>query len=492
MPDTTRRIARSISWLYSFRWLERLLDFAAIVVLARFLLQEDFGLIAVASSLVLIIDGLSDFNVELALIRIRETSRELFDTAWTLSCIRGLLSAMVMLGVAAALTDPRVVELLQVLAVVPIVKGVANPRFVVFERNLDYSRLALQTLLAKVVSVVVTIAVAAIYQSYWAVIVGMLVNAFVMTGLSYLLMPSLPGFSLMCFKDIFSFTGWMTLSSIVSTLYMHTDKLIVGRFLGMADAGLYFMTQRVGTLPTRELISPLRQVLFPSFSEMAADRRRLRLAVGEAFSVAGSLAMPAAFGFALIANDFVPLVLGDRWVGAVPLLVVLVPLLGMRATFSVVQPCMLALGETRLLFFAGVIYGVVHIAAFTLGTIYFGLPGAVWGIVAAGVVFVFLNYALLQRLLGVELVEILSHTLRPFVSALVMVGAVFLLDAIIALPLFSSAGAWSALWVKTIVGAGVYVITQYGLWRLQGRPPGMEDRLTRLLISGKPSVASEN
>ncbi len=120
-------------------------------------------------------------------------------------------------------------------------------------------------------------------------------------------------------------------------------------------------------LPTRELISPLQRILFPSFSELAADRDRLRRVVGESINVLGSLSLPAGCGFALVANDFVPLVLGDQWRVIVPLLTVLVPYLGLRATLSMTLPCVMALGETRLLFWVSSLYALVHLPAFIAG-----------------------------------------------------------------------------------------------------------------------------
>lgn len=88
MSDTARRVATGAGWLYGYRWIERLLDFVSIVVLARILAPEDFGLVAIAASFVAIIEGLSAFDVNKALIRTRDEHRSLYDSAWTLSALR--------------------------------------------------------------------------------------------------------------------------------------------------------------------------------------------------------------------------------------------------------------------------------------------------------------------------------------------------------------------------------------------------------------------
>ena len=152
MTSRAKRITKGAGWIYAYRWLDRLLSFAALVVLARILAPEDFGLVAIAASYVAIVEGLSDFDVNSALIRTRDEDRSLYDTAWTLSVARGVVSALLMVAVAPFVVDPRIETVLYVLAVSPLLNGLSNPRFVMFERDLVYSRLAFQTLAARVVS----------------------------------------------------------------------------------------------------------------------------------------------------------------------------------------------------------------------------------------------------------------------------------------------------------------------------------------------------
>ena len=477
----SRRLVAGAGWLYSYRWLDRLLDFVAIVVLARILAPDDFGLVAIAASVVTIIEGLSAFDVNKALIQTRDNDRALYDSAWTLSALRGIVSALIMVSIAPFVTDPRIGSVLCALALSPLVSGLSNPRFVMFERDLIFSKLAVLTLGAKVVSVGVTLFIAIVYQSYWSLVFGMIVGVLVSMILSYALRPYRPKISFARFTDIFAFSGWLSLTSVVTTLSMETDKIIVGRLLGVADAGLYFMTGRVGVLPTREMISPLQRILFPSFSELAGDRDRLRRAVRESINVLGSLSLPAGFGFALVANDFVPLMLGEKWTPIVSLLTILVPYLGLRATLSMTLPCVMALAKTRLLFWVSFVYALVHLPAFIAGTALYGLTGAIWSIVLAGVFYSYLNAWLLRRVLGISIGDIVMQLRRPLGAATLMVGAVFAVEAVLPLELFSIAGSWLSLSTKVLVGGVVFCSALSAMWRLEGRPDGIERRVLQVL-----------
>lgn len=480
MSEATRRFARGAGWLYAYRWLDRLLDLVSILVLARILSPEDFGLVAIAASFVTIVEGLAAFDVNKALIRIRDEARELYDSAWTLAALRGLIAALIMLAITPWLGDARIAAVLGVLALSPVLNGLANPRFVVFERDLVYSKLAVLTLGAKLGSFCVTIAVAILTRSYWALVLGLLVGALISLVLSYLLRPFRPRISFARCADIFGFSGWLSLTTIVTTLAMETDKLIVGRLLGVADAGLYFMTQRLGVLPTRELISPLQRILFPSFSELADDPARLRRAVRESINVLGSLSLPAGCGFALVAADLVPLALGEQWVAIVPLLTVLVPYLGLRATLSMTLPCVLALGRTRLLFWVSFAYALVHLPVFIAGTALYGLVGAIGAIVLAGVLYWYLNAWMLRRTLGIGPSEVFAQLRRPLAATLLMVGAVLAVGWLQPFGPVSGAGTWLSLVTRVVVGMVAFGGALYALWRFEGRPEGIERRLLQL------------
>jgi lipopolysaccharide exporter len=481
MIDTTRRVAAGAGWLYAYRWVERLLDFLSIVVLARLLAPDDFGLVAIAASLVTIVEGLSAFDVDRALIRSREDDRALYDTAWTLSALRGLVAALCMVGVSAFVTDARLSSVLQVLAMGPVVNGLRNPTFVTFERELVYSKLATLTLVAKVLSVGVMLGVAITTRNYWALVVGQIV--YVSTGavLSYALRPYRPTWSLARFPTLFAFSGWLSLTSLVTALSMETDKIIVGWLLGVRDAGLYFMVQRVGVLPTQELLSPLQRLLFPALSEVAAEPARMRRAVAEAINVIGSLGLAASVGFALVAAEFVPLALGATWAPIVPLLVVFVPYLGVRSTLSVALPCVLALGRTRLLFWVSFVYALVHVPAFIAGTALFGLAGAIGSLIGAGALYTWLNAWMLRTTVGLTTGDLLVQLRRPAAAAALMAGTVLGLTAFTPLGHLVAHHAGLSLCAKTLVGAAVFCGSHYALWRAEGRPAGIERRLAALV-----------
>jgi hypothetical protein len=125
------------------------------------------------------------------------------------------------------------------------------------------------------------------------------------------------------------------------------------------------------------------------------------------------------------------------------------------------------------------VYALIHIPVFILGTMLYGLQGAIWSIVAAGVLYISLNAWMLYRTLGVTPREILHQLQRPLMASAVMVIVV---RGVSFLPFWhvSPEGSWWSLVSKVVVGGVVYGGVLFAAWRLAGRPPGIERRVLQL------------
>ena len=108
------------------------------------LVPEDFGIVALATAYIAIVEGLTALPMAQALIRFRDADRSLYDTAWTLSVLRGVAIALLILAsaapVAGLMDEPRLITVILVLALRPLLEGLINPRFIDFDKDLDFSR----------------------------------------------------------------------------------------------------------------------------------------------------------------------------------------------------------------------------------------------------------------------------------------------------------------------------------------------------------------
>jgi PST family polysaccharide transporter len=485
-------------WLASSRILVNLLGLVSTLVLARLLSPGDFGLVALAEAVFVIAGAFTELSLAQSLVQHREPKPHHFDTAFTLNLARSVLLgaglAALSVPLAAIYGDERLRDVVLVLALATAMGGLENPRLVVFQRKLVFWQDFLLNVGSKLAGLLGALAIAYVYRSYWALVLGSFAAQAIRIALSYAVMPGLPRFALRGTRELLSFSLWLTMSGGLKTATWRFDPLALGLVIPQAGVGHYTFGSRFGGTPVRESLGPLRTLLFPAFSRMQDEPFRLRRAYRLAQAMLFFLAMPLAAGFAFVAEQVVLLAIGEKWLPAVPVIQA-IALLSAVNQLENSHPLAMSLGRTKSVFerdarvFAIrlplVIVGLAVGQATALGA----LMGVVLGRAAATFVNVGLNMRLVERLIGDTPAEQLRIAARPVVAAAVMTGVLLLLFGGTGAPADTLAMLAELLLVVPL-GAAVYFGTAFVLWRIAGRPDGPERELLSGLEAARRRFAS--
>ncbi len=452
-----------------------LFGFLNTIIVARLLAPEDFGIVAIGLTTMQILTNLSDIGVSQAVIRFRDADRDDLDTLFTLSAIRGLLIALGLFlaapFAASFYDDPRVFWVFVGVGAYPFFTGLMNPRFYEFERLLDYSKDFFVSVVNKLAGVVVSIAIAFAFRSYWAIILGLATNGLVQLALSYAMRPYRPRLSLASFRRIIGFSGWLTGVGLMSALNNKLDPLILARAVGVSGAGHYFMGLQLAELPTREIAFPATRAIYPGLSELQGTPERAKQAFLKGVEAMAAIATPAAIGFALVARDLVPLLLGDKWLDAVEVVEIITPVMGLQMPLLATQYYAMAVGSTRLVFIRELLFFFIRTPVFIWAAMSYGLIGAAWAVGACGFVHIALNLALYGRTSGDLLWRPLLRTRRS-------IGAAVLMSlALLGLRAAGLIDEWQPvvrIIVESLLGGTFYVAGHALLWRIEGAPDGVE------------------
>ncbi len=484
-PSLTARVARGAAWIFGAGLIARALGAVNTIVVARLLAPDAIGVVATATIIMQLLQGVSDIGVSQAVVRFREAGRRELDTLFTLSALRGLIIGAALLAAAPLAArfydDPRIFWTFAGVAAFPVMMGLVNPRFYEFERELKFSREFIATIMNRLAGVAVSLTVAIIFRTYWAIICGLVAGGFVQLVLSYALRPHLPRFSLKSFSTIFGFSGWLAGVSFMAALNNKLDVPILTRLAGGAGAGVYFMGLHLSELAAGQIAGPVTRALYPGLSEMQGEPARMRAAFLRGVEALGAFAMPAAFGLAFVADDFTAVVLGEKWAEAAPAIALLAPVVGLQSLFFATQAYAVALGLTRLVFFRELIFFLIRMPVFIWAAMAHGLQGAVLAAAGMGLFHVALNLALFARAGGGAFWAPLWSARRP-IAAVAVMAVWFLILRPAALPMEGLAPAWR-LGADVLCGAGVYVAALLALWRLEDRPDGVEARGLAVLKS---------
>ncbi len=469
------RVARGAGWIIGGRFIMGLFGFLNTIILARLLAAEDFGVVAIGTTAMQILINLSDIGVSQAVIKFRDADRRDLDTLFTLSAIRGALIAAFLAAVAPLAAsfygDPRVFWVLIGVGAYPLFTGLTNPRFYEFERLLDYSKDFFLAVSTKLAGVVVSIIIAFMFKSYWAIVLGLAMNGLAQLLLSYAMRPYRPRLSFASFQKILGFSGWLTGVGLMSALNNKLDPLVLARAVSVGGAGHYFMGVQLAELPTREFAFPATRAIYPGLSELQGDATRANQAFLKGVEAMAAIATPAAIGFALVARDFIPMMLGDKWLDAIPVVEIITPVMGFQMPLLATQYYAMALGSTRLVFIRELIFFLIRTPIFIWAAIEHGLVGASIAVAACGVVHISLNLALYAQTGNDAFWRPIWRTRRSIAAA----GAMAL-----ALLGLRTGGATDGLNVlarlvlEIGVGATIYGGLHLLLWRLEKKPDGVE------------------
>jgi PST family polysaccharide transporter len=467
------RTIRATAWLMAGVVYGRAVNVAMTVILARILVPQDFGLVALATTLLTIITAVTDLSLFNALIHHRDASARDYDTAFTLSAIRGALLAAIMVAggfaMAAIYHDDRLVAVSAGLASRPLLSGFSSPYYVTFAKNLKFGVVARTEALNYTAQLVIAAGVALATHSYWAIVAGAVAASIANVVSAQVLAPYWPRFTLASWRKIMSFSIWMTFTQQIIAIGTRFDNFLVGGMLGVATFGAYRVAGNLASMATQSATVPLERVLFPSFATLRHDAARLRAAFQRAQDTLFAVGLPLGVGMALVADPLVYLLLGPRWGVSATVIEFIAPIYGVQMIFGPAYALAFSLGRTKALFVRSLILMSVRIPVAVAGLYFFGLYGLLLGRLACAVLDCTVNMLMIRMLIGLGNWQQLKATWRSLSAGAAMIAAVLVVRSQLP-PIHHTLDA--ALWLAVLVpvGAVAYCAVHVGLWVLADRP----------------------
>ena len=455
------------------RWAIRGIGLVSTVILARLLTPDDFGVVAMAMVAVALLEVFTQSGVDLALLRTTEPTREHYNAAWSLEIIQGVLLAIVLFmtapWVGSHFDDARVTDVIRVLSLRALIGGFQNIGVVNFRRDLAFGREFQFGVFKKLSTFVVTIASALILNNYWALVIGQVVGKVLEVGISYRMSAYRPRFSLERVGEIWGFSQWLILSRFARLVNKQFDRWVVGSVGGAAAMGNYYIATDLASSPSDEIVVPMSRAAFPVYSRLQDDPEQLEDTFIRALSSMTAVTLVMGLGIAVVAEDFVRVVLGERWLSAIPL----IPWLGIfGALYGIVHTIdifLLATGRER----QAALLTVGNAALLVPVLLVAGSSGSIVAIAAAkaatALLFVLILMWAATRRPPLTWAKLWRGIWPPLSAALLMALSVKMLQA-----KFDVSSPALGLVRDVAFGAIVYIGATYGVWALRGRPDGIE------------------
>jgi O-antigen/teichoic acid export membrane protein len=478
------KVANGAIWMVTFKMIERAVGLVSTLILVRLLVPHDFGLVAMGVSLIGILEMLTAFSFDIAIIRNREAKDADLNTAWTMGVLLGLAMAAAMAALAPFAADyyrePQVRNIVYTLALLPLLESLANVGIIAFRKELRFHHEFYYAVSKKLFGFAVTIPLAFLWRDYWALIWGMVAMRAFGVVVSYLAHPYRPRFSMAERGSIFHSSKWNLANNFLGSLWYRVNDLVIGRTLGAASLGLYNVSYEVSNLPAEQVSAPVNRALLPGFSAAASDPKVLQRMYLAAVSLILLFAVPAAAGIYSLAELLVPVVLGPRWLEATPIVQILAFSGALRLLESSLGTLLVSTGHQKDVSACTALQLLVIIASAFILIPPFGLKGAAYGTIGCGLLAVPVLVWRVSVRVGISPWLLLSAAIRPTVATIAML-------AVMGLTLPKS-GSVLLLLGGVALGATAYCVAIVLLWWMAGRPEGAEravlNRLRGLLRPG--------
>lgn len=484
MNSVKSRVGKGSIWITGTRASVNLLGLASTVILARLLAPTDFGLVALGATLLAIVTAITDFSMGQALVQHDAPTDEHMHTAWTLGALRGFFLGAIF-AASGPLTshiwhDERMTVVMAAFGLSIFLSGLANPRRILYQKNLIFWQDFVLQVSQNLVRVIVSIFIAYFYRSYWALILGTISGQIAVVLISYLTLPYFPRFSLVKFRELWSFSYWLTLSSVVNTINWRFDHLLVGRYLGSADLGYYTVGNNLAVIPTRESTYPLTNTLYPAFAQLSGKPDRLQSAYQRAQQLITAIALPLGVGTACVARPLVLLAMGAKWETAILIIEILASMFALQTLGSLAQPLGMAMGKTRMLFSRDVQMLFIRLP-FVVGGMYFdGIRGLLIGRALSVFLGIYFQFRIVREILDISFKDQLKVNFRAIFSCICMAVIIVLVRKSLSFG-FILSPLWEELIVCSVLGALTYVAITSLLWCANGCPAGAEAEIFGLL-----------
>lgn len=492
MPNVDREMAKGALWMVLARLSDRVIGLVSTIVLVRLLAPDDFGLVAMGTSVIAVCEVLGKLGLDVALIQNREASRDHYDTAWTVGMIFSTVTALFIAGAAVPAAnfygEARLSTILYALALGSLISGFENIGIVAFRKNLQFNKEFQFIFGKKLAGFIVALPLAWILQSYWALIAGIVASRLAGVALSYAMERYRPTWSLKAMRELFHFSKWMALHSLCATFNSRAADFVVGKFAGARDLGIFNVSYEISNLPTSELVAPINRAVFPGYALKASDTFLLKRSYLDVLGMIAACGTPIGVGISVTAYLIVPLLLGDKWIAATPL----VALLGLYGVLSVLRSnahyVFLAQGKPEIATSLGLIQVGVFAPALVALSISYGALGAAYAYFLSEVALTAASFTFLSGALDIAVREIVAVVWRPLLAATGMYIVVQLTTPPVAAAALDLSSLLLRLGTAALAGSAAYVTILFSLWSLSARPLSAEAHILRNTRSVKAKV----
>ncbi|MCG2590788.1 lipopolysaccharide biosynthesis protein [Rhodohalobacter sulfatireducens] len=327
MTDSLKAKATSgILWNGLEKFSGKIVQLIVGIILARILLPEDFGLIAMLSIFIAISQTFVDSGMGSGLIQKQKRTDVDFSTVFVFNLVVSFCLYAILFVTAPLIADfynePRLIDVTRVLSLNILINALAIVQRSRLQIDVDFKNLAKVNVSGTVISGAIAILTANYGYGVWALVIQQLLYTIVTVTILWSLKSWKPSitFSKKSFKELFGFGSKLMIASIYAKAFQNIYDITIGKYYSADELGYYNRAKALSDTSSSTIASILQQVTYPILSSIQDDRSRLISIYKRMIRMAAFLIVPSMTLLALLADPLIKVLLTEKWAASVVLL----------------------------------------------------------------------------------------------------------------------------------------------------------------------------
>jgi O-antigen/teichoic acid export membrane protein len=441
------------------------------VVLARLLEPRDFGLMAMAVVVISIAMAYADMGLSSAIVQRQHCSENELSSLYWLNILAGILVFSVIFALSPVIAyffhEPRVTRMVQLCALTFVIAPIGQQYQLLLQKELHFRPLAIVEVAGRGSGTAVAIGLALAGAGVYSLVFGQLATS---AASSLLLMlrghriyrPHLH-FAWADVRSYMRFGLYQMGERAINTLHDNLDKIIIGAWLHAEVLGFYNFAWNLATLPINRINPIITRTAFPLFSRLQEDGALLSRGYFKLLRLLSIVNFPLFLGLCGVSSLAVPIIFGEKWIPAVPLIQIFCLFAVGYSIGNPVGSLVLAKGRADLGFWWNVVVSAIQAVAIALSAWRSGVMGVAWTLLVLQVLYFPASYYFLVRpVLGRCWRQYVASVAPALIASLVMLGT--LKVALFLFPALAHASCWG-LALMISLGCIVYFLAGFALFR---------------------------
>ena len=403
--------------------------FLVFALLARLLEPRAFGLVALAGTVITVLNIFVEAGFSSVIVRSAEIGERKLNTAFWIGVGNAALLVLVLSllasWVATLYGAPELAPVLRVLSWLLLFGAVSAVHNALLVRRLDFRSKALRRLIAVLAGGVAGVTLALLDYGVWALVGKQAVEGLVDCLVVWRTSPWRPGLEMsrQDARELFGFGKSMVGSNVVRFINRSADDMIIGMFLGPVALGYYSVAFRANVAVTEVALRATSRTALPVFAKLQGDPARMRDAYYQALELATLVACPVFLGLSATAPELCLTMFGADWAPSVRPMQVL-GLAGVGLAINLyLDPILIAVGQPSVCFRFNFAQGVLNVLSFAIA-VRWGIEAVAWAFVARTLIVLPAVLWLLRRAIGADPRRSLALMGAPVLASLAMLGSV--------------------------------------------------------------------